>query len=436
MLAVQKIPVFLSNRTPNGILPQDLPGLHHPWLLQKRGAALKRFLKNGMPTQNDEDWRHTNLSIFDAQAIQRADGTTPVQSKTHMSETACGRAVFVNGILNAELSELDHLPKGLSVVSMRQKLEDKDAILHDFFPEVKGSDTWHDLNMALFDDGAWIEVAAGVIIEQPLEVICLATAQDQPTAYHARNIIHLREGASLKIYKSKAAYATTVNFATHMTNIILEKNAIFERVVLSQHAPKGIAFTHDDVVLREGAVFKKTAINLGGKITRQKTTLSIDGENAFASVGCLTHVSGEGTTDVMVDMRHNVPNTQSKQLIRSLATDKARAVFQGKITVAQIAQKTDAAQNHQGMLLSDTAEIDAKPSLEIYADDVKCSHGNTCGALDEDALFYLQSRGIPRIEAEKLLQQAFIAELFDDCDETLRETLLSRIGQTLQGGGQ
>lgn len=434
MLAVQKIPVFLSNRTPNGILPQDLPGLHHPWLLQKRGAALKRFLKAGMPTQNDEDWRHTNLSIFDAQPIQRADGTTPVQSKINMSDTACGRAVFVNGILNAELSELDHLPKGLSVVSMRQKLEDKHVILHDFFPEVKGSDTWHDLNMALFDDGAWIEVAAGAVIEQPLEVICLATAQEQPTAYHARNIIHLREGSSLKIYKSKAAYATTINFATHMTSIILEKNATFERVVLSQHAAKGIAFTHDDVTLHEGAVFKKTAINLGGKITRQKTTLCIDGENAFASVGALTHVSGEGTTDVMVDMRHNVPHTQSKQLIRSLAKDKGRALFQGKITVAQIAQKTDAAQNHQGLLLSDNAEINAKPSLEIYADDVKCSHGNTCGALDEDALFYLQSRGIPRAEAAQLLQQAFIAELFEECDEPLRETLITRIAQTLQAG--
>lgn len=434
MQTALKIPVFLSERTPNGMLPQDLPGLQHPWLLHKRNVALKRFLKNGLPTQHDEDWRHTNLAPFEAAAMQRATNNAPTQKQLNMSETACGRAVFVNGILDTDLSELDNLPKGLSVTSMRQKLEDKNAVLHDFFPEVKGSDTWHDLNMALFDDGAFIEVEAGAIIQQPLEVICLATPQQDATAYHARNIINVGAGASLKIYKSKAANAVTTNFATHMTHIILEKDATLERIVMSQHAPKGIAFTHDDVVLHEGAVFKKTAINLGGKITRQKTTICVDGVNAFASVGGLSYATGDGTTDVMIDMRHNAPHTQSKQLVRSLATDKARAIFQGKITVAQAAQKTDAAQNHQGMLLSDTAEIDAKPSLEIHADDVKCSHGNTCGALDETSLFYLRSRGIPRVEAEQLLQQAFIAELFEECDETLKETLMTRIGSAMNAG--
>lgn len=436
MQATAKIPVFLSKRTPNGILPQDLPGLHHPWLLQKRDAALKRFLKNGLPTQDDEDWRYTNLTAFEAQALQRADNSSDVPSKTNMSEKAAGRAVFVNGILDMNLSELEHLPKGLKVSSLRAKLGDKNAILHDFFPETKGTTTWHDLNMALFDDGAVIEVEAGAMIEHPLEVMTLGTQQQHATAYHVRNFITLGEGALLKIYKSKASNATTTNFATHLTHIRLGKNARFERTVFSRHSPTGITFSHDDVALAEGAVFKKTAINMGGKITRQETHVHVNGEQASATVNALTHTSNDAVTDIVIDMNHNVPHTQSQQLVRSLAADKSRAIFQGKITVAQAAQKTNAGQDHKGMLLSDTAEINAKPSLEIYADDVKCSHGNTCGALDEDALFYLQSRGIPRIEAEKLLQEAFIAELFEDCDEPLRDTLMTRIGNALQGNGE
>ena len=428
MQTALKIPVFLSERTPGGLLPQDLPGLNHPWLLHKRDAALKRFLKNGLPTQRDEDWRYVALHAIDRQPLALADNVVSPSKPAFLTSQACGRAVFVNGILEPSLSELDHLPDGLSVTSLRNKLQQTQLDPVDFFHECAGTDTWHDLNLALFDDGAVIEVKPGAVIEHPLEVICISTLQADATAYHAYNFIHLGEGSSLKIYKSKASRANSTTFSTHMNRITLDKGATLERIVLSEHSPTAITFTHDDVVVNEGATFKKTAVNLGGKITRQKTTISINGENAFASLNGLSYTNIDGTTDVFVDMRHNAPNTQSKQLIRSMATDKSRAIFQGKITVAQVAQKTDAAQNHQGLLLSDTAEIDAKPSLEIYADDVKCSHGNTCGALDETSLFYLRSRGIPRAEAEQLLQQAFIAELFENCDEALKETLMIRIG--------
>ncbi len=428
MQTALKIPVFLSERTPNGMLPQDLPGLHHPWLLHKRDAALKRFLKNGLPTQRDEDWRYVALHAIESQPLKRASNSAQPAKYQSLVDKVSGRAVFVNGILDATLSELNHLPDGLSVSSLRNKLQQTQLAPADFFYELMGHDTWHDLNLALFDDGAVIEVKPGARIEHPLEVICLSTLQDDATAYHANNFIHLGEGSSLKIYKSKASKADSTTFSTHMNRITLDKGATLERIVISQHAPTAITFIHDDVILHEGAAFKKTAINLGGKITRQKTTISLNGEQAFASLNGLSYTSRDGTTDVVVDMRHNAPHTQSKQLIRSMATDKSRAVFQGKVTVAQVAQKTNADQNHQGLLLSDGAEIDAKPSLEIYADDVKCSHGNTCGALDETSLFYLRSRGIPRSEAEQLLQQAFIAELFEACDESLKETLMMRIG--------
>lgn len=431
MQTALKIPVFLSERTPNGMLPQDLPGLHQPWLLHKRDAALKRFLKNGLPTAHDEDWRYTSLSAIEKQPLKQASNSQSAVAPLMLTDKPCGRAVFVNGVLDTQLSELNNLPSGLSVSSVRAKLQDMKSEQTGMFRDLAGSDTWHDLNLALFDDGAVIEVAPGAIIEQPLEVICLSTVQTDATAYHACNFIHLGAGSNLKIYKSKASTANTTTFSTHMNRITLDKGATLERIVLSQHSQAAITFIHDDVVLQEGATFKKTALNLGGKLTRQKTTISINGENAHASLGGLSYTTHDGTTDVVVDMRHNAPNTNSKQLIRSMATDKSRAVFQGKITVAKAAQKTDAAQNHRGMLLSDTAEIDAKPSLEIYADDVKCSHGNTCGALDETSLFYLRSRGIPRHEAEQLLQQAFIAELFEEYDDSLKETLMARISQAM-----
>lgn len=427
------VPIFLSTRTPNGIVPQDVPGLHHPWLLNKRSAALKRFLKNGLPTPHDEDWRYTNLNVMNAHALERAEPAADFKLPPPLIDQVCGRAVFVNGILSASLSQLDQLPKGLTVISLRMHLE-KNHVRDDFFPGLDTGDSWHDLNTALFDDGALIDVAAGVQIDHPLEVICLSTRQAKPITYHACNIIRLGKGAALKIYKSKLSDGGATVFSTHMNHIMLEDGAALERVVLGEHPDSAVTFIHDEVTLRTNAVFKKIAINLGGKITRQKTTLQINGEGADAQLHGLTHTSRDGTTDVVVDMRHNAPHSSSRQMIRSLATDSSRAVFQGKIMVAPHAQKTNAAQQHQGMLLSDKAEIDAKPSLEIYADDVKCSHGNTCGALDETALFYLRSRGIPLQEAQALLQQAFIAELFDACDDALRDTLLARIATRISTG--
>ncbi|NDE90990.1 MAG: Fe-S cluster assembly protein SufD [Alphaproteobacteria bacterium] len=429
---MQSIPTYLSQRIAGGVLPADLPGQQHAWLVQKREAALLRFLNNGLPTAQDEDWRYTHLRAIEKETFHLADQSTPTQTIEHMTQDFCGSAVFVDGILSKTLSKLDNLPAGLSVSCVREKLKGQQA--DDFFPAMIGADSWHDLNTALFDDGAVIDVAAGAVIEKPLEVICLSTKQNNATAYHAKNSIHLGENASLKIYKSKISNASHVIFSTHMNHITLQKGAKLQRIVLSKHADTTFTFVHDDVLIHEGAVFEKTAINLGGKIIRQKTTMNLAGENAYAGMNILTHTAQDGTTDALVDMRHNAPHTQSKQLIRSLAGGKARAVFQGKITVAQIAQKTDAAQNHQGMLLSDTAEIDAKPTLEIYADDVKCSHGNTCGALDETALFYLRSRGIPKEEAERLLQQAFIAELFEPFEESLRDSLMQRITDIIEKG--
>jgi Fe-S cluster assembly protein SufD len=423
-----KIPAYLEGRLQQGGLPSDLAGLHHPWLKQLREEALQRFLKTGLPTATNEDWRYTHLHV-----LEKHFSKTELHA-THVPEVAeelcadrCGRAVFVDGILNAQLSELDNLPAGLTVRSLRNTLNDKQAPSHTLFPDIHGHDAWHDLNFALFDDGAYINVAAGAVIKKPLEVICLSTPQNGPTTYHARNLIHIGAHAALKICKLKISHGTTACFTTHMNQIILEEGAKFDRLVFSKHADATLTFIHDNVMVHKNARFRKTAVNLGGKITRAKTTVTLAGEHALATLGGLTHTTNDGTTDVLVDMRHDAPNTQSVQKIRSLAGGKARAVFQGKITVAKIAQKTDAAQNHQGLLLSDTAEIDAKPSLEIYADDVKCSHGNTCGALDETALFYLRSRGVPQKEAEQLLQQAFIAELFDDFEEHLRDTIIRQI---------
>jgi Fe-S cluster assembly protein SufD len=433
--ALPKLPVYLQNQLLYGKLPANLPGNHYAWLQTRREAALQRFLKCGLPSANDEDWRYTQLHGLEKQSVVAAQySDAPAQAIEPLIENPCGRAIFVDGCLRRDLSTLDHLPHGLTVSTQRERLATTHVSATDYIPDPAGSDSWHDLNLALFQDGAWIEVAANCVIEQPLEVIFLSTIHAHAAAYHVRNMITLHEGAALKICKSKASNASHAIFSTHMNQITLAKGAKLERVVLSKHADTAFTFIHDDVHLAQDSIFKKTAINLGGKITRQKTTICLNGERAYGALGTLTYTDRDGTTDVLVEMRHHAPNTQSAQLARSLAGGKARAVFQGKITVAQIAQKTDAAQNHQGLLLSDTAEIDAKPSLEIYADDVKCSHGNTCGALDETSLFYLRSRGIARAQAEQLLQQAFVGELFEDMDEALRETLLQRITSVMKDG--
>jgi Fe-S cluster assembly protein SufD len=419
------IPSYLQHALPHGRLPESLPGMGEVWLDRQREEALERFLKTGLPGPNVEEWRTTNLhpvekNIFDTTRNSAFDGKLP-----QLVAQPALRIVFVDGHMREDLLQGQKIPKGVHISSLRARLNNKDKALRYAFPERPGQDSWHDLNLALFADGLALEVDAGVKLTAPIEIILTGRAHEHPTTRHLRHLIQVSEGAGLQLVEyDYTSGKNSGGFSTVHATLLIEKNARLSRIGARVADTADFTLSHDQVSVQENGRYRHLLLNLPGRIARQKIEILLEETGANAELAGVTFTGGMAHGDLLTDIRHNAPATTSNQAFRTMAGGQSRAVFQGKVTVAPNAAKTDANQSHHGILLSDTAEIDAKPGLEIYADDVKCSHGASCGAVDEGALFYLQSRGIPKAEAEAMLFDAFTAEILDKVeDENLRMSL-------------
>jgi Fe-S cluster assembly protein SufD len=416
MAASLSIPSYLSRIVPQGAVPAHVPGQNIPLLARAREAALQRFLQTGLPTPREEDWRYTRLSPLEKNVFQRMNSNTTSALPEPLVENSL-RLVFNNGRFDTALSS-SAFPDGLNIRPLHDALQTS-------LPEIAGKDSWHDLNLALFEDGAMITLAPGIHIALPVELLFLHGA-DAPSMQHMRHVIALGEGAQMKIIERHLwESGEQVLLATAITHARLAKGAKLHKTTLSHAPARATLLLHDMAVLAEDAGYDATILHLGKMTARHKVRAELQGACSTAILRAVNSVNAKGQADLITDIHHMAAETRSEQNVRSLAGGEARAVFQGRVTVAKEGQKTIGQQTHHGLLLSDKAEIDAKPSLEIYADDVQCSHGATCGALDEEALFYLRSRGIPRREAEGLLLEAFVAACLDDmADAGLRDALL------------
>jgi Fe-S cluster assembly protein SufD len=427
----EQVPSFLKDILWDGQLPQDLAGLDWNFARYIREEALERFLSHGLPTQNEEDWKYTSLQDIEKGHWQRTLGDSNIQDTIpFLASEKAARIVFVNGHYSFAHTT-KKLPPGLHISSLQEALEKRDEHLHDFLNEAP-AESWQDLNTALFEDGLLIEVDAGVMIEKPVELVLLAAATASPINMNMRVMVHLGEGAKLDFVQIQDALGRSgiANFATVVCSAHLAQGARFRRVVYQNSSHQAIRLMHEEAHLAENAEVDYTLLQLGGHLVRQSARITHAGSNARSTIRAV-NLADDSHIDLITDMRHNAPNTTSRQDVRALSRNKGHAVFQGKVTVAEAAQKTSAQQMHRGMLLSDDALVDAKPSLEIYADDVQCGHGSTCGALDDDALFYLQSRGVPRAQAEAMLIEAFVLALFEEESVPARDNILTRLSQRL-----
>lgn len=344
--------------------PPHLASLLPPWLQQEWHA---------------EEWRYAPLSKL-AEKKPEAENASP-------SLPATATLVYVNGALDKTLSNLGALPAGV----------------------------------ALADDGLSLRIKAGVKSDTPLETAFIIT---RAVPVHTHRTITVEKDAQLFLLDHLPASHGLFTLLTH-ANVAAGARLSVNRLIQGKKATNLV--TQESVTLQEGAGYAFNSASSSGGFFRQMVRIALQGERAEATIRAVQKANSQGCSDLLTDIKHQAPHTYSKQLLRSLGADKARAVFQGNILVAEAAQKTEAAQNHQGLLLSDDAEIDARPGLEIYADDVKCVHGATCGALDDAALFYLRSRGVPHEEATHLLLQGFVADVFDEGleNDAVRTTLLS-----------
>jgi Fe-S cluster assembly protein SufD len=397
-----------------------------------RRQAFEAYERVGLPHRRMEDWKYTDLRVLmrevlpmaaapDAAALTRA-GTA---LKLHAIEGA-RRLVLVDGVFAPKLSDVADLGKGLSIRTLRDVLEAGDTALHALLFAPENSDSMVALNSAMMTDGLVIEVADGAVLTRPLHIVHIASGA-APAAMFTRSLLKVGKAASATLVESYIAADGAKAYQVHDSLVVsIGDGARLDHVRLIEDGRE--AFNISSAVLRLGAHahFNTFGMTSGASVSRYQALIAFAGEGSRVETNGVNLLNGRQHADTTLFLDHAMPNCASREIFRSVVDDRGHSVFQGRIIVRPKAQKTDAKMMTRALLLSDEAEADNKPELEIFADDVTCGHGATTGALDESLLFYLRARGLSEKEAQALLIQAFVGEAIEAiANDSLRELAIS-----------
>ena len=402
-------------------LKDHLPGARLPWLAALRADAAAHVAARGFPTRRVEAWKYTDLSPV-AQA-GFAEPLTPVAGALTLPKPrAAARAVFLDGRFRADLSALDGL--AYRAASLAQHLPELEGRLGALAPLAEHP--MSALNTLMFEDGLLVDVSAGVDAGH-LELLSIAIDPGRPFAFHPRHVIRLGAGAKLTLLET-----ATGSGAQYLHNPVFEidlaEGAVLTHGRAQQEGDGAFHLSMIHAQIAAEARYDTMAVSAGARLTRMEIHAALNGPKASCHMNSAQLAAGRAVVDTTTALDHAAPDCASRQTCKTVLAGQSRGVFQGKILVRREAQKTDGYQMNQALLLSEEAEMDSKPQLEIYADDVKCSHGATIGALDADSLFYLRSRGVPADQARSMLVQAFLHEAFEGlADDVLREALTEAV---------
>ncbi|MEX0950815.1 MAG: Fe-S cluster assembly protein SufD [Gammaproteobacteria bacterium] len=389
------------------------PGLN---LLRK--AAFQRFAEAGFPVPRQEAWKYTDLRALTKQSfVLKHDAAVSVEKidGVRFAQMDCHELVFINGRFHAELSRLGELPAGVRIQNLADCPE-PDALvkaLNQSLVDVVDN-SFTDLNGAFIDDGVWVNVPANTQLDKPIVVLYIdAAGTDSSTRMqHPRNLIQIEQGAQATLVESYIGLDDNAgNLTNAVTEIALADNARLDHYKIQQESLKGFHIGSIHVHQQRDSDYRSHSLALGASLSRTDISIRLLGENAATTLNGLYLAAGKQHVDHHTRIDHEVPHTRCEQNYRGVLNERARGVFNGKILIHQDAQKTDAQLSNANLLLSEHAQVDTKPELEIYADDVKASHGATVGQLDENALFYLRSRAIDETTARSLLTYAFASEV-------------------------
>jgi Fe-S cluster assembly protein SufD len=408
------------------------------WLAQRRKGAIRRFGELGWPSRKDEAWRFTDLRPLQRGAFSPADTASAVSAAELASwryETAAHRIVLVDGVVAPALSSIGALPDGAWLQSTAETLRRRPALAERALGETDaiGGQAFVSLNAALFADGFVLALDEGVVLDGTVEIIHLGRADGRSS--QLRNLVLLAPQSRATLIET---YAGEGAYWTNAVDVIeLGAGAQLRHVKLQQESAAAIHLGHNRVALARDARYESFTLSLGGRLARHDIEVRFDGDGAACGLfgASLLRRDQEGTIATIVD--HAAPRCTTREYFKCVADERAHGVFLGSIGVRPEAQQTDANQLSKNLLLSRRAAIDTKPQLEILADDVKCSHGAAVGDLDEAALFYLASRGIPPIEARRMLIEAFAADVIEriEDDRAMRAHLAGHVARWLEGGG-
>jgi len=420
-----------------------LPGGEIDWLTALRERGIGRFRELGFPTQRVESWKYTSLRNLERNVFHPATlhvGSVGVDTvPSLLADRAGHRAVFVNGWFRPELSSLGNLPDGVSLRSLQQDLEIAPRALGAYIDRIatgQENQPFYHLNAALMQDGFVLRVAEGAKLEQAIEVVHIAAPSEESLAYHPRNLIVLEPGSEATLVEYHVGMGDAASLANHVTEIHVDARAKLHHYKLQAEPESAFHVNTLHASVGERAFYDGFTLTIGGKLTRNEQHVSLDGGFADARLNGAYLQSGRQHCDNTTLIEHAVPDTRCREIFKGALEGKGRAVFQGKLHVHPDAQRTDGHQLSRALLLSDEAEIDAKPELEIYADDVACSHGSTAGELEKDALFYLRSRGIPYQTARRIMVESFLGEVVEEMTlDHLRTAFMQRISDWLDRKG-
>ena len=380
--------------------------------LRTRGR--QSFATLGLPNRRQEEWRFTGLKGIETEVFAIPTASAPRIDVTPWRISDARLLVFVDGIFAPDVSEIGDLPDGVVVSNLVLGATSGSEAVAQHLGSLApfAEHPFAALNTALIADGAFIRVPAGMELDRPIQIIFLSGSRERPTLSAPRILIVAEAGSRAKVVEQHVGNNGS-SLSCPVSEIVIDEGAVVDHVIVQEEDLSAHHLAVRQVKLAEGSRYSAQAISLGGALARTDIGVVLDGENAEASLDGLYLGDGSQQADTHLTMRHAAAHCESHQLYKGILGGKAKAVFNGRIIVDQDSQKTDANQSNRNLLLSDDAVVNSNPQLEIFADDVRCTHGSTVGQLDDEAIFYLRSRGIGRDEAVQLLTLAFAGEILE-----------------------
>jgi len=417
----------------------DLPGRGVAWLERARESARDKFAELGFPGPRDEAWKYTRVTPIEKRAFKPMGALCIGFDEDDIErflfgDLRCHRLVFVNGKYTPQLSRPGKLAEGIQVTSLAKALNDSPEALEPYLTRHAdpGASGFAALNAAFMGDGAYIHLPRGAVVEDPIHLLFIATAQEETLFSHPRNLVVAGENSQATVIESYVSLGDSDYLTNAVSEVVLGQNATVAHYKLQQESVKAFHVATLQVHQERDSRFTSHSVSFGGQLTRNDINAVLDAEGAECALNGLFMADGRQHVDFHTTVEHAKPHGTSQEYYKGILDGRSRGVFNGRVHVHPHAQKTDAEQSNKNLLLSRHAEVDTKPELEIYADDVKCSHGATVGQLDPDMLFYLRARGLDEAAARGLLTYGFAQDIIDrmpieQVRDRLEEILVTRV---------
>ncbi|PHS69192.1 MAG: Fe-S cluster assembly protein SufD [Methylophaga sp.] len=416
---------------------KQLAGDDLAWLKKLRLQALDQFNRAGLPAKKQEDWKYTSLWALSQQDFIHQANPSDI-SAAQCDQVALlqdsYRVVIIDGVYSAEHSQLTGLQTGLTISPLSSGLDQVQSYIGQQVDIEKAG--LNALNTLLMNEGVVITVDSDTQVLTPIEILVINTGSTNNLAIHLRNIIVLADHSQLTVIEHYIGLAESTSFTNVVSEVVLKENAELNHYKLQQESSNATHIATLAAKQAANSLWRSSNISLGAKLARNDVHTQLLGEQAHVVMDGLYLADSEQHVDFHTRIDHAVPNTSSEELFKGVLNDNSHAVFNGKVIVHKHAQKTDANQQNHNLLLSRGCEIDSKPEMEIYADDVKCAHGSTVGQINEDQLFFLRARGLDEASARNLLTHAFAVDVLDRIPaEQIRNAFSKVIEQHLPHGG-